>query len=132
MDKPPHTPTPWHLNNALLSVYAEPDEDGKDRLILDMPVGPGKPIPKSVQSQEDAVFIVKAVNAHYELERIAALASKIDIVWEDDEAHDPGEWDELLKELRQALRPWRAKRAGATAIDALLTELESETEGEPK
>lgn len=78
MDRPPHTPTPWHVNNALLSIYG-PANDGSDRLVLDMPVGSyenGSKVPKSVQSQEDAAFIIKAVNAHYEL--VAALRGMVE------------------------------------------------------
>lgn len=61
----------------------------------------------------------KSIPEHVsDLYRIAELSSKIDVVWEDDEAHDPGEWDELLAELRQALRPWRAARAGSAALAA--------------
>lgn len=79
-----------------------------------------------------AVEIVIAHNRDRDLERIAELASKIDVVWEDDEAHDPGEWDELLTNLRQALRPWRARRAGDAALAEFARETGSAVDGEAK
>jgi hypothetical protein len=60
-------------------------------------------------------------SAHIQLERIAELASKIDILWAtDDEGEtdnmDDFEFHETLDALRIALRPWRAKRAGNAAL----------------
>ena len=59
-------------------------------------------------------FFTDAADRIEELEAIAELASRIDILWDQDgDGMDDFEFHETLEALRVALRPWRTTRAAA-------------------
>lgn len=77
----------------------------------------------ALQERTDRELLGQA-GAIKELEAIAELASRIDILWDQDgDGMDDFEFHETLEALRVALRPWRTKRAGKAALATFDAEL---------
>ena len=90
-----HTPTPWNVAKARVL-------QGREHWTIETKNGRNTPV-SAILKEEDAAFIVRAVNSHEELlEALIAALPYVETALED-QGYKPGVVDRMTRQIRAAI-----------------------------